>query len=152
MTTNFFQDRNRVSGAWLMERGGRLDLTGMVRCLSKCSSGCWQWVNRSWKGHRVDSGAFFGVYWRWEWIDGATGRAGEVYSRITLPIACCPDCGRDLHIAPNDEPRAIRRPVWPTIYSCRCGFFKGFKDEPEDVEAMVYQAIGWRTQHAAVRL
>lgn len=63
----------------------------MVRRLSNCSEGCWQWITRSRRGRRTDSEAFFGVYWRWDRVDETTVRAGEVYSRITLPIACCLD-------------------------------------------------------------
>ncbi|MEO6809508.1 MAG: hypothetical protein ABI353_10405 [Isosphaeraceae bacterium] len=132
-----------MSRVWTREPGDWPDLRVVVRRLSRRSAACWQWVWCSRRNHRTDSGTFFGLCWRWEWVDETAEPVGEIFSRITLPVACCPDCGRDLEIAPN-EPRAIRRPVWPTIYSCRCGFFKGFKDEPEDVEAMVYHEIGRR--------
>lgn len=80
-----------------------------------------------------------GLRWCWEWLEHGP-RSGEVYSRITQPVACCPGCHRELRVAPSHS-RAVRRPVWPAIYSCACGFLRGFPLAPEELVFQAYREI-----------
>lgn len=89
---------------------------------------------------------FLGLRWRWQWLGGA----GEVYSRMTQPVAHCPECGEALRVAPSGS-RVVRRPAWPAIYSCGCGFFKGFALPPEDVVALAYREVNRRYGGPSVR-
>jgi len=92
------------------------------------------------RGRRRDEGVFFGLRWQWEWLEEPTERDTQTFSSITLPLACCPNCRRVLAIAPTQS-RVVRRPVWPAIFTCPCGFFRGFRQPPEEIEAAVYREI-----------
>src|SRR5262245_30409634 len=82
---------------------------------------------------------FQGLRWRWEWLGGT----GEVYSRMTQPMAHCPECGGVWRVA-SSWSRVVRRPAWPAIYTCECGFFKGFPLPPEDLVALAYREVNRR--------
>jgi hypothetical protein len=69
---------------------------------------------------------------------------------MTQPVAHCPGCGRGLRLAPS-ESRVVRRPAWRAIYSCACGFFKGFRLPPEDLVALVYAEVNRRDGAASAR-
>jgi hypothetical protein len=108
------------------------------RALSGSSDGC---------NHRRDEAAFFGLLWRWEWREEPAGEAADISSRITPPVACCPHCRQVLRVAPVQS-RAVYRPVWPAIFSCPCGFFKGFRQAPQALRALVYREIDRETGSA----
>lgn len=78
-----------------------------------------------------------GVIWTWRWLDTGTG---EVYGRMTQPVPCCPDCRRPLRVA-DSRSRVVRRPAWPTILSCSCGFFRGFRLPPEELIFLAYREV-----------
>lgn len=81
---------------------------------------------------------FLDLVWRWDWLEGDDP---DVYSRMTMPAAHCPDCGRGLRVAPTAS-RAVPRPSWPALFSCRaCGFLRGFPEPPEDLVARVYRRV-----------
>jgi hypothetical protein len=110
---------------------------------------CWHHLGREGRApagrgpgrdHRQGEAAVLGLLWRWEWRGELAGGAVDISSRITPPVACCPDCRRELGVAP-ERSRAVYRPAWPAIYTCPCGFFKGFRQHPQEIRAMVYREI-----------
>jgi hypothetical protein len=89
---------------------------------------------------RRDEMMFLGLLWRWVWLDGPAARGAETVGEIMPPVACCPDCRRVLGIA-RLRSRAVYRPAWPVIFTCPCGFFKGFRQTPGEIEAMACREI-----------